>query len=119
MDLISKVDLQQRLAERIQANRRLARMSQENLSRVAGTSLDNLKKIEQGRGMPKIPLLVNIANTLGCSTDDLLLQKEEVAEREKRITILQSIYLKFSPEGRIALTNIAEVLLSLEKNKKR
>lgn len=109
---------QKKLGETIQNRRNAVHMTQEFLADKAGTSLENLKKIEQGRGMPSIPLLTSIADALGSSVDDLLPKKNGTFEKARQVSELESNYLRLSPAGRNTLISISNNLILLEKELK-
>ncbi|OAB35906.1 helix-turn-helix domain-containing protein [Paenibacillus glacialis] len=103
------------LGERIQSRRKEAFITQESLAEMVGTSLENLKRIEQGNGYPSFPLFINIANSLGRGTDYFLFDPTSVQKRSEELASLESIYLKLSRFGRQTLINIGEELVNLQK----
>lgn len=107
--------LREQLGAQIQNRRNNVHMTQEDLAEKAGTSLENLRKIEQGRGLPGLLLFVNIARVLGSNTDELLVRREERDHINDESTALHSLYLKLSPAGRSTLIAIGEQLLLLER----
>lgn len=60
------------LGRRIRAARLNARMSQEKLAELADVSTVHISNIESGNGNPSLAALVNIANVLAVSADELL-----------------------------------------------
>lgn len=103
------------LGERIQYRRKEAVLTQESLAEMVGTSLENLKRIEQGNGYPSFPLFIEIANSLGRGTDYFLLDPISVQKRSEELASLESTYLKLSRFGRQTLITIGEQLVELQK----
>lgn len=116
MEKPTKGEIQEILHEQISSRRQSLHMTQEELANSADTSLANLKKIEQGRGMPKIETLVGIAFALNVPIDTLLLGKEGPPNV---FPAIESLYIRLSPAGRQTLNNIAKELLALELELKK
>lgn len=60
------------MGRRIKFARQKARMTQEKLAELLNVSIVHVSNIESGSGSPSLGMLVNIANTLAVSTDELL-----------------------------------------------
>jgi len=56
---------------KIKPKRRAKNWSQPVFARLSGIPLDTLRLYEQGRAVPSVGRLFMIADTLGCSLDDL------------------------------------------------
>jgi transcriptional regulator with XRE-family HTH domain len=104
--------MKEMLHKQIFERRRALRMTQKELAELATTSLDNLKKIEQGRGLPKVETLVSIASTLNTSVDTLLFG--EKPDPQTVFPEIESLFIRLSPSGRKALIGIAEEIVALE-----
>lgn len=66
-----------RLGERIKHNRTKLNISQESLAEAVNQSRVNINRIENGERLPSIDILVDIANALHVSVDDLLVDSLE------------------------------------------
>lgn len=60
------------MGRRIKFARQKARITQEKLAELLDVSIVHISNIESGSGAPSLGMLVNIANTLAVSTDELL-----------------------------------------------
>ncbi len=60
------------MGKRIKSARRRASMSQEHLAELVNLSTVHISNMESGSGTPSLNTLVNIANVLDVSTDDIL-----------------------------------------------
>lgn len=67
-DSINYVDI----GKRIQQKRKSANLSQEQLANIAGLEIPTISKIENGKTKISLPSLIQIANGLECSADELL-----------------------------------------------
>lgn len=63
--------------ERLRALRLLAKMTQPKMAERSGVPVDTYRDYEQGRAVPSVPRLFILADTLGCSLDDLASKLEE------------------------------------------
>lgn len=57
--------------ERMKAARKRADMTQARLCYISGISVNMIREYEQGKSIPSVPRLFIIADTLGCSLEDL------------------------------------------------
>ena len=60
------------MGKRIKAARQKAGLTQEQLAEIIDVSVVHISNMESGTGNPSLNTLVNIANVLGVSTDELL-----------------------------------------------
>ena len=60
------------MGRRIKSARQRASMSQEHLAELVNLSTVHISNMESGSGTPSLNTLVNIANALAVSTDDIL-----------------------------------------------
>ena len=60
------------MGKRIKAARQKAGLTQEKLAEIIDVSVVHISNMESGTGNPSLNTLVNIANVLGVSTDELL-----------------------------------------------
>jgi transcriptional regulator with XRE-family HTH domain len=58
--------------KKLQKLRKAAGMSQSQLAKLSGTSIDSLRNWEQGRALPKIDTAKRLANALDVSLDQLV-----------------------------------------------
>ncbi len=65
------------LAERIKDLRKKNGLSQGELAQKIGVSSAHLSRLENGRYLPSVEVLKNLADTLNVSTDSLIYGKEE------------------------------------------
>jgi transcriptional regulator with XRE-family HTH domain len=68
----------------LQELRKAAGLSQSELARLAGESVDSLRNWEQGRVLPKIDAVTKIAKALGVSLDLLAFREGDGSEAQKR-----------------------------------
>lgn len=79
------------LGRNIKMQRLRVDLSQAELSEAINVCASYISRIETGRKRASLEILVSIANTLGCSVDDLLtgnLEHNEVAENQQLSNIL-------------------------------
>lgn len=60
------------MGRRIKTARQKAELTQEKLAEIVGISVVHVSNMESGTGNPSLSTLVNIANALSVSTDELL-----------------------------------------------
>ena len=89
--------------QRVRAQRRIARMTQEQLAEMAGISISFLGHIERGTRKASIETLVALANALKISTDILL---QDSLEDD----LLGEASTDFSANQRMLLQEIANVI---------
>ena len=81
----------QSIGARIRHHRKLNGLSQEELAEQAETSRVYISNIERGEAAPSLEMLLNIANALNVSADDLLagnLLSANTARTEEEMDIL-------------------------------
>ena len=78
MDVRERMKL---IGERVRAARREAGLSQTELGKRVGYSLNGIAKIERGETDPKFSSLVKIADALNLSIVDLVLEEPELLPR--------------------------------------
>ena len=91
------------LGKRIRAQRKIARMTQEELAEQAGISISFLGHIERGTRKASLETLVALANALKISTDILL--QDSLAD-----DLLGDLSTDFSTQQRSLLQEIANVI---------
>ena len=91
------------LGKRIRAQRKIARMTQEELAELAGISISFLGHIERGTRKASLETLVALANALKISTDILL--QDSLAD-----DLLGDLSTDFSTQQRSLLQEIANVI---------
>ena len=57
------------IAKAIRARREVLRITQAQLSEIAGVGLRNLKVLESGKGNPKFNTMMKVANALGLTLE--------------------------------------------------
>ena len=60
------------IGTRIKYYRNLRKLSQEALAEMVSVNHEHICRIECGRARPSLPLLISIANALGISIDDIV-----------------------------------------------
>ena len=73
------------LGEKIKIARQQKKMSQIDLSKLAGTHQKNISKYEQNLVIPSAVVLKNIANALGVTADYLLNDENDVQIKDKEL----------------------------------
>jgi len=91
------------LGKRVRAQRKLSRLTQDQLSEAAGISLSFLGHIERGTRKASIETLVAIANALKISTD--LLLQDSLDE-----DLVGGFSSELSPDKQTLLREIANVI---------
>ncbi|MCS6766095.1 MAG: helix-turn-helix domain-containing protein [Candidatus Protistobacter heckmanni] len=82
-------ELEQRLSRRVAELRAARELTLERLAEITGFTKGYLSKIENGKAVPPIGTLVNIATALGTDVSDLL-DAETSAERNDDICVVRS-----------------------------
>ena len=91
------------LGQRVRAQRRIARLTQEQLAEMAGISISFLGHIERGTRKASLETLVALANALKISTDILL---QDSLDDD----LLGEASAEFSANQRMLLHEIANVI---------
>ena len=105
----------QAIGLRIRRLRKEKRMTQEQLADISNQEPSNISHIERGATKLSLPTIVNIANALGVTVDDLLCDSlsESKQPYEKAVSIILS---ECSHQEQIIIT---ETMLALKENLKR
>ncbi|AWK48095.1 MULTISPECIES: helix-turn-helix domain-containing protein [Bacillus] len=97
---------------RIRKMREQKLIKREDFAESISTSVENLKRIENGNGLPSIELLVKISEKLNTSMESILLRDDNRnAELPSNMGVLIS---KLSPKGKKLLVNIANEIYKYE-----
>ncbi|WP_336765907.1 helix-turn-helix domain-containing protein [Paenibacillus sp. USHLN196] len=99
---------------RIQELRKSKFHNRNHFAQALQTSDENIKRIEGGRGLPSIDLLIKMSLTLEVSTDYLLFGTTTDPDDEASSTLIR-LQQQLSPAGKKALHNIATEIYNLEK----
>jgi DNA-binding XRE family transcriptional regulator len=99
---------------RIQELRKMKFHNRSHFAQALQTSDENIKRIESGRGLPSIDLLIKMSLTLEVSTDYLLFGAVTNSDDEVTSTLIR-LQHQLSPAGKKALHNIAKEIYLLEK----
>ncbi|VTR62871.1 anaerobic benzoate catabolism transcriptional regulator [Actinobacillus pleuropneumoniae] len=99
---------------RIQELRKSKFHNRNHFAQALQTSDENIKRIESGRGLPSIDLLIKMSLALGVSTDYLLFGTMTEPDDEATFTLIR-LQRQLSPAGKKALHNIATEIYILEK----
>ncbi|MED3499084.1 helix-turn-helix transcriptional regulator [Brevibacillus agri] len=105
------------IGKRIQELRKKKYRNRAEFAEALQTSEGNVKRIENGLGLPSIDLLVRTSILLNTSTD-VILFGHDASPSEKDWESLNRIYRSLSETGRKTLNNIGQELLSLESSLK-
>jgi len=105
------------IGKRIQELRKRKYRNRTEFAEALQTSEGNVKRIENGLGLPSIDLLVRTSILLNVPTD-VILFGQDVLPSEKDWESLNRIYRTLSETGRKTLNNIGQELLSLESSLK-
>lgn len=93
-------------------------MSQERLALDAEISLSNLRLIEQGMANPTVQTLMQIANSLGVTVNDILYQDpNELKEVQTFMKLLHKLSDEQAKNIMEMIHTIIKLLLPIEKNK--
>ena len=79
----------QEIGQRIRAERKACKMTQEELSKAVGISRSTLIHIEKGDTLPELTPLTNICEVLGCRVSYILGEDEETRQIKKDIGALR------------------------------
>lgn len=96
------------LSVNIQRKRRQSGLTQMKLAEKANIGLTYVAQIEQGKKLPTLKTLENIARALGTSMDNLVLDMESEKALDKD---LAEVVKKLKREDRRLLVNIARAFL--------
>ncbi|MCK6078372.1 helix-turn-helix domain-containing protein [Paenibacillus silvae] len=99
---------------RIQELRKSKFHNRNHFAQALQTSDENIKRIESGRGLPSIDLLIKMSLTLEVSTDYILFGTTTDPDDEASSTLIR-LQRQLSPAGKKALHNIATEIYILEK----
>ena len=61
------------------------RLTQRDLSRLAGLALATVRCIEQGRANPRMSTLIRLSDILHCQPDDLIFKQEELFTQHRAV----------------------------------
>ncbi|WP_339283557.1 helix-turn-helix transcriptional regulator [Paenibacillus sp. FSL R5-0486] len=99
---------------RIQELRKTRFHNRVSFAQALQTSDENIKRIESGKGLPSIDLLIKMALTLEVSTDYILFGQLMNPEDEASISLIR-LHQQLSHAGKKALHKIATEIYILEK----
>lgn len=102
------------LGQRIKEKRQEKGYTQEELADLIQSSRSHVGRIETGIDGISLETIVNIANKLGCSANDLL--KDSLSSLEDKITKADEILVDCTPEEKKLLTENLEALRKLLRN---
>lgn len=97
------------LGKRISGRRVELKLSQEQLAEMLFVSRSLIASIELGRKRPSIDTIVDIANALRTSADDLLVDSLQFARSDETTPIFQ-LLLDCTPDEKNAILRISKVL---------
>lgn len=104
------------IGQRIRKRRKAHNLSQEDLADMVGISVTHMSHIETGNTKLSLPVLVDIAVTLGVRTDDLLFESYS-AERSAALEAIVSLLNECTtPQLRVIEDVINAVKTSLGKH---
>ncbi|OME95805.1 hypothetical protein BK124_19065 [Paenibacillus amylolyticus] len=99
---------------RIQELRKTRFHNRVSFAQALQTSDENIKRIESGKGLPSIDLLIKMALTLEVSTDYILFGNLMSPDDEANTSLIR-LQQELSPAGKRALHKIAMEIYILEK----
>jgi transcriptional regulator with XRE-family HTH domain len=99
------------IGKRIRERRKLAKLTQEALAERAGIGIQHISKIENGSTKLSLPCLMSIANALGTTVDNLLMDNIEASKPDLACDA-QSIFADCSATEILVMR---EVLIALKK----
>nr|DAN93793.1 MAG TPA: helix-turn-helix domain protein [Caudoviricetes sp.] len=79
----------QEIGQRIRAERKARKMSQEELSKAVGIARSTLIHVEKGGTLPELTPLTNICEVLGCRVSYILGEEEEIKQIKFHIGALR------------------------------
>ncbi|GJM72661.1 hypothetical protein HMSSN036_48770 [Paenibacillus macerans] len=100
--------------KRIQDLRKARFHNRASFAKALQTSDENIKRIENGKGLPSIDLLIKISILLEVSTDYILFGNLTELTNETSTSLVR-LQQQLSPAGKKALHNIALEIYNLEK----
>lgn len=80
----------QEIGQRIRAERKARKMSQEELSKAVGIARSTLIHVEKGGTLPELTPLTNICEVLGCRVSCILGEEEEYQQTKEDIEVLRT-----------------------------
>jgi len=101
------------IGKRINELREKKYPSRASFAAVLHTSEGNIKRIEQGKGLPSLELLIKMVSALEV-TPDYILFGNVVSDEDNTKFNLNLILNQLSPAGKNALLNIANEIHKLE-----
>ncbi len=95
------------------------KITQADLSRLAGIKQPTISAIENGVNNPAIETLLLLAKALGCTVSDLVGDAVQKPDEEAGFDYLLSIFTQLNDQGKDQLISMAEVLLKSPANRKK
>ncbi|NCB93786.1 MAG: XRE family transcriptional regulator [Clostridia bacterium] len=103
------------LGNRISAFRTKKGLSQEEFSEQIGASREHINRIETGKRAPSLDILIDIANVLNVSPNDLLLERADSSVDTSEIELRNIMLDCNETEEKIILHTIKELKAALFK----
>ncbi|MCQ4289550.1 helix-turn-helix domain-containing protein [Pseudomonas stutzeri] len=119
MNQISTPGRPMSIGENLKAKRKVAGLSQPAMAEIAGVSKNTYISWEKDETTPKATEVAEMAKYFGCSTDELIFEKEERSIKQELRAIFRrfdSLPEELKPQAR---TMLRSVLLSLEEEASR
>jgi len=102
-------------AEKLSKLRKEKGLTQQEMAQIAGVGIVQIRRYEKGTASPTLEVIKNIANNLGASTDELILDKtdEPVSYKILDRTLLEQFKLvsKLNPHDKDAIKTILESMI--------
>ena len=106
------------IGENIRKYRKTKKMTQEMLAERAGLSVNYIGSIERGEKLPSLETFIVILNQLGV-TADCILQDVVQANYELKMSLLNEKLSVLSPDQRVTVEDVVDVLVRRLKNGRR
>lgn len=106
------------IGENIRKYRKTKKMTQETLAERAGLSVNYIGSIERGEKLPSLETFIVILNQLGV-TADCILQDVVQANYELKMSLLNEKLSVLSPDQRVTVEDVVDVLVRRLKNGRR
>lgn len=97
-----------RVGTRISLLRKKQNLTQEQLADLVGLSIVYISNIENAKKSPTVDTLVNIANALYCTLDDLL--EEFLIHKDGSLSGIAAILADCSPKEKLLIFSVIQAL---------
>lgn len=77
-------DLKKSIGQRVKLLRKAQKLSQESLAERMDRSVFTISQIERGVNFPKVDTLIDLAESLGCSVEDILFDQVVVGKGRRK-----------------------------------